>query len=143
MKFEEIQTITTALGPLTTFGTVDPDGTPHLVAVIPSWVDGRLVFGSRTDSRKVRNVLERPQASMHFATPGEAFPDTVLLKGSARVVDGDEERKALWTSGFFPYLPMMYAGPDDTGLRFVEFVPARVVIVRNGGRGPVERWRAG
>ena len=142
MNFSELRSVATELGPLTTFGTVDDDGTPHLVPVIAFWQEERLVFGSRAGSVKVRNLLDRPLASAHFATLGEAFPDALLIKGAARVVVDDDERAAYWTCGSFPYLPMMYSGPGDAALRFVEFVPSAAVLVRNGGRGPVERWRA-
>ncbi len=142
MNLSDIRAVATELGPLTTFGTVDGDGTPHLVPVIGSWLEDKLVFGSRADSRKVRNLRDRPLASAHFATPGAAFPDALLLKGFGRVVDDDAERATYWACGSFPYLPMMYSGPGDPALRFVEFVPSAAVLVRNGGRGPVERWSA-
>ena len=142
MDLDEIEAVTVALGPLASFGSVDADGTPHIVPVIASWSSSKLIFGSRADSVKVRNVIDRPRASMAFATPGETFPDTALLKGRARVVDDDGERAAWWSCGLFPFLPMMYSGPDDPALRFVEFTPSSAVVVRNGGRGPVQRWRA-
>lgn len=142
MHFDEVEAITAALGPLASFASVDADGTPHVVPVVASWSSGMLVFGSRADSVKVRNLVHRPRASMAFATPGEPFPDTALLKGRARVVEDDEERAAWWGCGLFPFLSMMYSGPDDPALRFVEFTPTSAVVVRNGGRGPVQRWRA-
>ena len=141
LEFSDIRTLTAALGPLTTFGSVDSDGTPHIIPVIPAWVGDALVFATHAMSHKVKNLSVRPNSSMQFLTPGEAFPDALLLKGTARVIDGDEERATLWHSGSFPWLPMMYPGPDDAGLRFVEFTPTRATVVRNGGRGPVERWR--
>ena len=141
LGFEDIRALTGSLGPLSTLGSVDSDGTPHLVPVIPTWVGDVLVFGSHAASRKVRNLADRPAASMQFMTPGETFPDTLLIKGTARVVEADDERLTLWDSGFFPFLSAMYSGPADPMLRFVEFTPEHAFIVRNGGRGPVERWR--
>lgn len=137
---DEVCEISEKLGPLAIFGSVDDDGTPHMVPVIASWWEQRLVFGSRAGSLKVRNLANRSNASVHFATPGETFPDALLLKGHAEVVVDDHRRQVLWSCGRFPYLPSMYSGPTDDQLRFVEFTPWRAVIVRNGGQGPVERW---
>lgn len=141
LEFGEVRAIAETLGPLATFSSVDTDGTPHMVPVIASWIAGRLVFGTHAMSHKVKNLLARPNASVQFVTNGEQFPDALLIKGTARVVHDDGERREHWESGFFPFLPMMYGGPDDAMLRFVEFTPRNAFIVRNGGRGPVERWR--
>lgn len=142
LEFSDIRALALALGPLTTFASVDTDGTPHIIPVIPAWVGDAPVFATHAMSHKLKNLAVRPKSSMQFLTPGEAFPDALLMKGIARVIDADDERTALWDSGSFPWLPMMYSGADDVMLRFVEFTPGRATVVRNGGRGPVERWRA-
>ncbi|WP_375399893.1 pyridoxamine 5'-phosphate oxidase family protein [uncultured Amnibacterium sp.] len=141
LEFGDIRTLTVALGPMTTFASVDTDGTPHIIPVIPAWVGDALVFATHAMSHKVKNLRSRPKASMQFLTPGEAFPNALLMKGITRIIEGDE-RATLWDSGSFPWLPMMYSGSDDAMLRFVEFTPTRATVVRDGGRGPVERWRA-
>jgi general stress protein 26 len=139
LGLDDVVALTATLGPVAVFATVDDDGTPHVVPVIPVWVAGRLVFGSHALSRKVRNSRSRPRASIHYLS-AERFGDALLVKGDARVVQQDDERLVHWESGLFPFLPARYAGPADEALRFIEFTPASALRVRNGGKGPTERW---
>lgn len=141
LEFEDVLALAGRLGPLASFASVDDDGTPHVVPVIPVWSHGLLVFAAHAASRKVRNLRQRHRVSVQFLTPGETFPDALLIKGAARVVHDDAERSAHWSSGAMPWLPAMYPGPTDAGLRFVEVTPSSAVVVRGGGRGPVQRWR--
>ena len=141
LEFDKVLLLTQSLGPLATFACVDDDGTPHVVPVIPVWSQEMMVFATRAGSRKHRNLQQRQRVSLQYLTPGEMFPEALLIKGVARVVDDDAERSAYWDSGAMPWLATMYPGPTDPALRFVEVTPTSALVVRNGGRGPVERWR--
>ncbi|MBY8870733.1 pyridoxamine 5'-phosphate oxidase family protein [Micromonospora sp. PLK6-60] len=62
--------------------TVRPDGRPHLVPVLAVWVDGVLHFSAGGQTRKARNIAERPQVSI--ATEGDGMD--VVVEGEAVLV---------------------------------------------------------
>jgi general stress protein 26 len=141
MTFEEVQREAERLGPLASFCTVGFDGSPHVVPLIPVWVEAALVFGARTESLKVRHLRRIPLAAVQFLTPGETFPDALLLKGTAEVIDDDSGKCSLWDTGRFPFLVQMYDGPTDPRLSFVSFQPDRASLIRDGARGATSSWR--
>lgn len=55
-----------------TFATIDPDGTPHAVAVWVAATDRALVVSTGAASRKVANVTRDPRATimLHDSRPG-------------------------------------------------------------------------
>lgn len=62
--------------------TVRPDGRPHVMPVWGLWLDGALWFSSSRRSRKLLNLLERPDCVMTTDDP----LDPVVLEGRAEVV---------------------------------------------------------
>ena len=72
-------------------GTLNEDGSIHLAYVIFLYEDGRLYLETASVTRKARNALARPQASMLIqgtASTGRGL--MVAAEGTARVIDGDE-----------------------------------------------------
>lgn len=65
--------------------TVYPDGRPHLTPVWGLWVDGAFYFGSEPRTRKVRNLAENPNVSVHPHSD-----DVVILEGVAEVVSSPD-----------------------------------------------------
>lgn len=142
MTFEDVVDAARRMGPLASFCTTGTDGTPHVVPLVLVWVGSDLVFGARAESLKVRHLAERPVAAVQYLTPGEEFPDALLLKGHAAVVADDVGRRELWDSGDFPFLPRLYEGPTDPRLCFVRFTPDRASLIREAGLAAPDRWRA-
>jgi general stress protein 26 len=143
MNREEVITTAQRLGPLASFCTVGFDGTPHVIPLVPVWIGSDLVFGARVSSLKVRQLRQAPRAAVQYVTPGEMFPDALLLKGQATIVESEEAKRELWNSGHFEFLTQVYDGPGDPSLCFIRFTPDRASLICEAGRGSPERWRAG
>lgn len=62
--------------------TIAADGRPHTRPVDGVWVDGALCFGGSPDTRWVRNLQQRPAASVHLPS-GD---DVVIVDGTAELV---------------------------------------------------------
>ena len=74
-----------------TVGTLNEDGSVHLAYVIFLHEDGKLYFETSSVTRKARNVLSRPQATL--LVQGSASTGRNLMvaaEGTARVIEGPE-----------------------------------------------------
>jgi nitroimidazol reductase NimA-like FMN-containing flavoprotein (pyridoxamine 5'-phosphate oxidase superfamily) len=72
-------------------GTLNEGGSIHLAYVIFLYEDGRLYFETASVTRKARNAVARPQASMLIqGTASTGRHLMVAAEGAARVVDGPE-----------------------------------------------------
>jgi PPOX class probable F420-dependent enzyme len=59
--------------------TTRPDGRPHAMPVWGLWLDGAIYFSTDAESRKGRNLLERPDVVVHL----ESGDDVVVVEGKA------------------------------------------------------------
>jgi general stress protein 26 len=141
MDFTEVRALAQEMGPLASFCTAARDGTPHVVPLVPQWDDEHLVFGSRAGSLKVRHLRDREVCAVQYLSKGTDFPDALMLKGVAVVLDDDASREHYWNCGLFPILPKIYAGPTDPELCFVRFSADRASLIREAGRGAPVKWR--
>lgn len=141
MEFAEVQALAREMGPLASFCTAATDGTPHVVPLVPQWEKETLVFGSRSTSLKVRHLRAREVCAVQYLSPGTEFPDALMLKGTAEVLDDAASREHYWKCGLFPILPQIYAGPADPQLCFVRFSADRASLIREAGRGAPVNWR--
>lgn len=62
--------------------TTRPDGRPHVTPVWGIWADGTFYFGGEPGSRKIRNLAQNPNVSVHL----ESGEDVVIVEGVAEVV---------------------------------------------------------
>lgn len=69
-------------------GTINPDGTPHLVTMFYGLDDGRVTFWTYAKSQKARNIGRDPRVSC-LIEAGEEYAQLrgVLIYGKARLVD--------------------------------------------------------
>ncbi|WP_211589540.1 pyridoxamine 5'-phosphate oxidase family protein [Microbispora sp. H11081] len=69
-------------------GTVNPDGTPHLVTMFYGLDDGRVTFWTYGKSQKARNIERDPRVSCLIET-GEEYAQLrgVLVYGKAQTVE--------------------------------------------------------
>ncbi|MFY9578949.1 MAG: PPOX class F420-dependent oxidoreductase [Gaiellaceae bacterium] len=72
--------------------TNGPDGTIHLTPVWFLFDDGRFYFESFSGSRKVKNILENPSASVVVDGRQPGRESWVSAAGTADVLTGDESR---------------------------------------------------
>jgi PPOX class probable F420-dependent enzyme len=74
-------------------GTREADGSPLLTPVWYVFRTDRIFVGSNSSSRKVRNILARPTASLvvDIRRPGQE--QWVSATGSASILRGDESRR--------------------------------------------------
>ncbi|WP_432925797.1 pyridoxamine 5'-phosphate oxidase family protein [Microbispora sp. CA-135349] len=69
-------------------GTINPDGTPHLVTMFHGLDDGRVTFWTYAKSQKARNIDRDPRVSCLIET-GDEYTQLrgVLVYGEARLID--------------------------------------------------------
>ncbi|WP_203989292.1 pyridoxamine 5'-phosphate oxidase family protein [Sphaerisporangium rufum] len=68
-------------------GTINPDGTPHLVTMFYGLVDGRIAFWTYAKAQKARNIERDPRVSCLIET-GDDYAELrgALVYGTARPV---------------------------------------------------------
>jgi PPOX class probable F420-dependent enzyme len=109
--------------------TVGQDGLPHVVPVCHVLVDGKVCFGTGSDSQKVRNL----QADPHLAVLVDLYSEDwkfikgIMLQGTARLIHRGPAFRKIRTLLYQKY-PQY---PDDAGLEeadsmIVEMTPTRV-----------------
>lgn len=76
-----------------TLATQDSDGTPHLTPVWYVFRDERLYVGAASTSRKVRNALARPSASLVVDVRKPGSERWVCGLGPVNLLRGDESRE--------------------------------------------------
>src|SRR3954471_11720662 len=65
------------------FGTVRPNGKPHVVRVGAIWMGGDLYFVSGAQSRKAQNIEQNPDCTVFVSLDGM----DVSMEGTAALVD--------------------------------------------------------
>ncbi|MGC5011133.1 pyridoxamine 5'-phosphate oxidase family protein [Streptosporangium sp. DT93] len=72
-------------------GTINPDGTPHLVTMFYGLTEGRISFWTYGKAQKTRNI-ERDARVSCLIEAGEEYSDLrgVLVYGTARRIDDTE-----------------------------------------------------
>lgn len=100
-------------------GSVDSDGFPNAKAMLPPRRrEGIRIFwfSTNTSSMRVAQFRENPKACLYFCD--RRFFRGVMLKGTAEVLEGAEEKEAIWREGDTLYYPQGAADPDYCVLRF-------------------------
>ena len=79
---------------LARLATADRHGRPHVVPVWFSHVRGKIVVPSPLNTLKVRNIKERPAASLVIDSySGKLKARGVFMEGRARIVTGPRSRR--------------------------------------------------
>jgi hypothetical protein len=71
--------------------TVKPDGSPHTMVVWGLWQDGRFLFSTGSQSRKARNLAEKPNCIVCTENAAEA----IIVEGVAEIADLAARKKLL------------------------------------------------
>ncbi len=139
---DDIRTFAADLSPWAHLATVGADGEPDVVPVHPCWEGDVLWIMCGTDSVKARNVADNPRVALHWQV--SEVGDGVEVWGTAEVFGDVATKRRLW-DGVFDYDLGVFAtgGPDDSpGTSFMAIRPSRALLLRQYGRGGVERWAA-
>jgi PPOX class probable F420-dependent enzyme len=78
---------------IATLGTENADGSIHLTAVWYMFEDGRLLVATSSKTRKARNILARPKASLMVDVRKPATERGVTAIGKAELITGDRSRE--------------------------------------------------
>jgi PPOX class probable F420-dependent enzyme len=78
---------------IATLGTENADGSIHLTAVWYLFEDDYLFVATSSKSRKTRNVLARPKASLMVDVRKPAAERGVTAAGRVQVISGDQSRE--------------------------------------------------
>jgi PPOX class probable F420-dependent enzyme len=78
---------------IATLGTENADGSIHLIAVWYLFESGSLFIATSSKSKKVRNVVARPKASLMVDARKPGTERGVTATGRAEVISGDESRE--------------------------------------------------
>ena len=72
-----------------TLATIDADGTPHAVPIWYVYRDGTLYVATQSSSRKARNVLDRPTATLVVDSREPGDERWISATGQATILRGD------------------------------------------------------
>ncbi|MGC1562656.1 MAG: pyridoxamine 5'-phosphate oxidase family protein [Bradyrhizobium sp.] len=78
---------------IATLGTTNADGSIHLTAVWYLFEDGRLFVATSSKSRKARNVVAQPKASLMVDVRKPGAERGVTAAGSADLLSGSQSRE--------------------------------------------------
>ncbi|MGB7025556.1 MAG: pyridoxamine 5'-phosphate oxidase family protein [Candidatus Acidiferrales bacterium] len=78
---------------IATLGTENADGTTHLTAVWYLFDAGRIFIGTSSKSRKARNAMERPRASLMVDARKPGKERGVTAAATVDVISGDASRE--------------------------------------------------
>jgi PPOX class probable F420-dependent enzyme len=99
--------------------TVDPDGSPHLVAIWFEWADGAFLFPTGSTSRKTRNARARPRGAIVVDARGPR-PRGVAASADALAITERIHRRYVTDEGMAdPGLGGLLSDADDVTLRLV------------------------
>src|SRR5262245_4785803 len=81
---DDQQTTFLQQAPIARLGTLNPDGTIHIVALWFRYDNGDIVFGTQDMSNKVRNIRHNPNVTVLIDSEGPP-PKGVLIYGHAEL----------------------------------------------------------
>lgn len=122
--------------------TVRPDGRPHVAPVAVAWNGDRLQTFVLGTSTKVRNLRENAAVSVHYPVSEATGWDSLIVDGTAEIIDTTEERQALWGTMGYDLDPFEPGGPESDGHVFVSITPVTALVLRRYGIDGRATWRA-
>lgn len=142
MELADVRREASRLGMTAYIATVRPDGRPHAVPVVVSWYDDKVYTFVATGSVKVANLRANPAVQLHWLVGEQTNWDSLIVDGTAIIVDDVEGRRALWDRMGYDLSAFEPGGPEADTHVFVEVAPERAVLLRKYGLEGRESWRA-
>lgn len=124
------------------WATTRPDGRPHVVPVAVGWIDGQVTAFVLTTSVKVANVRNDPRTMLHWSVSEATGWDSLMIEGSANVVDTNEGRTALWDRMGYDLSMFEPGGPTAPTHVFLQLIPERATLLEMYGIKGRHHWRA-
>jgi PPOX class probable F420-dependent enzyme len=119
---DEVTSLVATQGKLQ-LGTINPDGTPHLVTMFHAVVDGRIAFWTYKSSQKARNIERDPRVTCLLEAGVDYFElRGALIYGTAEAVTDPDRVRHLGTA---IVRRMMDAADDDAIAPFVAATAAK------------------
>ena len=104
-------------------GTINPDGTPHLVTMFYGMVDDKIAFWTYRSSQKIRNIERDPRVTCLVETGVEYFElRGALIYGTATMLTDQNDVRHV---GAQVLRRMMDKGEDDAIAALVEATAAK------------------
>lgn len=128
--------------------TVSEDCVPHTNGIGPAWYEGDIYFTSNLNSRKIKNIQARPQATMAFRLPGldvtingrvAQVSDPVILDAVAQIYRSDGWPAEVAGDALTAPYSAQSAGPAPWHVFCLRF--DEVVGLRLSESGGATRWR--
>ena len=137
MDWQEMSTYAIGTAQL---ATATSSGRPH-VSQVATWLeDGVVWFATGRNSRKARNLVDNPFASLMWTPRAELY-----LQGEAELVDDVDTKRRFWDSGVMGYDARSFWGEPDAPISvLVRVTPASAVLYLGDDSGVVtaQRWTA-
>lgn len=124
------------------WATTRSDGRPHLVPVVAGWIDGSLTTFVLTSSVKVANLRHDPRAMAHWTVSEATGWDSLMIEGTATIVDDTTGRTALWDRMGYDLSPFEPGGPSADSHVFLRLAPTRATLLEMYGIKGRHHWRA-
>ncbi len=122
------------------WATTRPDGRPHVVPVAATWIDERLTAFVLTTSVKVANLRHHDAAMAHWNVSESTGWDSLMVEGSASVVDDNAGRTSLWNRMGYDLSPFEPGGPAADTHVFLQLAPTRATLLKMYGINGRHRW---
>lgn len=143
MTFADVRSHAERLGRIVYVATTRADGRPHSVPVGVAWVDDLVHAFVMQPAVKVSNLRRDPRVHLHWAVSADTNNDSLLIEGSAEVLDTADERSMLWDRMGYDLSEFEPNGPESDDHVFLRITPQRATLLVRFGFEDRRRWTAG
>lgn len=100
--------------------SVDEDGFPNMKAMlVPRKIDGNcFYFSTNTSAMRSQQFMKNPKSSIYFYNKGRFKYEGIMLIGTMEVLQDDEIKKEIWSTGDIIYYRKGVTDPDYCVLKF-------------------------
>lgn len=141
MDLDQVKQTAERLGPMAYVATVRPDGRPHCVPIVVNWVDDHVVGFVANPSVKVANLRSNPNIQVHWVISEATNMDSLIVDGTATIVDTTEGRRALWDRMGYDLDAFEPGGPEADTHVFIDVTPTRALVLYKYGIEGRDDWR--
>ncbi|MEM9037891.1 MAG: pyridoxamine 5'-phosphate oxidase family protein [Actinomycetota bacterium] len=142
MDLDDVKSEAARLGRLAYVASVRPDGRPHAVPVAVNWVDDTVVGFVANPSVKVTNLRHSDKVQLHWVVSEATNFDSLIVDGTATIVDTTEGRRSLWDRMGYDLMPFEPGGPEADTHVFIQVTPDRALLLRKYGIEGRDTWSA-
>jgi nitroimidazol reductase NimA-like FMN-containing flavoprotein (pyridoxamine 5'-phosphate oxidase superfamily) len=140
MELDEVKAQAERLGRTVYVASVRPDGRPHAVPIVMNWADDRVIGFVANPSVKVTNLRANPAVQLHWLVGEATNWDSLMIDGTARIVDTTAERRSLWDRMGYDLSMFEPGGPEADTHVFIEVTPERALVLYKYGVEGRDHW---